>query len=68
MEHKELSDAQIEKLVEQAHILFGKTSIFEVFDLPSRQEVIQTLTEFYGPVDVGRVDRYIAILDKLRDP
>lgn len=55
-----------EMLVEQAHSLFGETSIFEVFDLPNRQEVIQTLTEFYGLVDVGKVDRYLSILDQLR--
>ena len=41
-------------LMEQAHGLFGETSIFEVFDLPNHQEVIQTLTEFFGPVDVAR--------------
>ena len=57
---------QIEMLVEQAHCLFGETSIFEVFDLPSHQEVIQTLTEFYGPVDMGKVDQYLTILDQLR--
>lgn len=45
---------QIEMLMEQAHGLFGETSIFEVFDLPNHQEVIQTLTEFFGPVDVAR--------------
>ncbi|KJR97314.1 MAG: hypothetical protein VR65_25720 [Desulfobulbaceae bacterium BRH_c16a] len=57
---------QIEMLVEQAHGLFGETSIFEVFDLPGHQEIIQTLTEFYRPVDVGKVDQYIAIINQLR--
>ena len=57
---------QIEKVVTQAHCLFGEPSIFEVFDLPSHQEVIQKLTEFYGPVGVGKVERYIDILDQLR--
>lgn len=61
----EMAD-QIEMLVEQAHRLFGKTSIFEVFDLPSHQGVIQMLTEFYGPVDAGKAYEYIFILDRLR--
>ena len=58
---------QIEMLVEQAHHLFGETSIFEVFDLSGRREVIRTLVEFYGPVDVGKVDRFLFILNQLRD-
>lgn len=58
---------QIEMLVEQAHHLFGETSIFEVFDLSDRQEVIRTLVEFYGPVNVEKVDQYLFILDQLRD-
>lgn len=57
---------QIEILVEQAHRIFGETSIFEVYDLPNRLEVISTLVEFYGPVDVEKVDQYLAILDQLR--
>ena len=58
---------QIEMLVDQAHRLFGRTSIFEVFDLSNRREVIRTLVEFYGPVDMGKVDRFLFILDQLRD-
>lgn len=58
---------QIEMLVEQAHCLFGESSIFEVFDLPSRREALRILVEFYGPVDVEKVDRYLFILDQLRD-
>ena len=60
------TDIQIEMLVEQAHRLFDKTSIFEVFDLPSRQEVINTLFELYGPVEVGRVDQYLEVLNRIR--
>jgi len=63
----EVASDQIEMLVEQAHRLFGKTSVYEVFDLSNRREAIRTLVEFYGPVDMGRVDRYLFILDQLRD-
>ena len=57
---------QIEIFVEQAHRLFGKTSVFEVIDLPTKQEAINLLVEFYGMVDVGKVDLYLLILDRLR--
>ena len=57
---------QIDFLVDQAHRLFGKTSVFEVIDLRDRQGAINTLVEIYGPVDVGKVDRYLSILDRLR--
>ncbi|NTW87754.1 MAG: hypothetical protein HGB26_01205 [Desulfobulbaceae bacterium] len=57
---------QIEMFVDQAHRLFDKTSILNVFDLPSHQEVIQVLTESYGLVDAGRAHEYIFILDRLR--
>lgn len=60
-------DTQIETLVDQARKLFTETSIFEVFDLPSRQEVINTLVEFYGLIDVRKIDRYLSILGQLRD-
>ncbi len=57
---------QIEFLVDQAHRLFGKTSIFEVIDLPTRQEANKVLVEAHGPVDEAKVDRYLSILDRLR--
>ena len=57
----------VEMLVEQAHRIFGETSIFEVYDMPSRLEVIRTLVEFYRPMDIEKVDQYLVILDQLRD-
>ena len=57
---------QIDFLIDRAHRLFGETSVFEVIDLPSREEVIATLISFYGPVDFAKVDRYLDILGRLR--
>ena len=62
-----LPDYQIELLVDQAHQLFDKTSIFEVFDMTDRREIIRTLVDFYGLVEVGKVDTYIRVLGQLRD-
>ena len=57
---------QIEFLVDRAHRLFGETSVFEVIVLPSREEIIISLISFYGPVDFGKVDRYLLVLGRLR--
>ena len=62
-----MTDDQIEAIVAQAHRLFGETSIFEVFDLEDRKEVLRTLVDFYGPVETGKVDKYMDIINKLRN-
>lgn len=66
MEHQEQTGVQIERLVGQADFLFGKTSIHEVINMTDRDEIIKTLSEFYGLVEVGKGDEYILILKKLR--
>jgi hypothetical protein len=57
---------QIDFLIDRAHRLFDKTSVFEVIDLSTRQEAVKVLREFYGQVDDEKVDRYLEILDRLR--
>ena len=58
---------QIELLIHEAHSLFGETSVFEVIDLPTRQEAAKWLVEYYGSAaDEGKVDLYLSILDRLR--
>jgi hypothetical protein len=61
-----MAEDRIEILVEQAHSLFDKTSVFEVFDLTDRNEIAGILADFYGPVEDEKVDRYFKILDQLR--
>lgn len=62
-----MTEEQVEALIEQAHGIFGKTSIYEVIDIEDQQTAISTLVEFYGPVDMDEVDRYLAILDQIRE-
>lgn len=47
--------------------MFDKTSIFEVFDMTDRRAIIQTLVDFYGSVDKEKVEKYLLILEQLRD-
>lgn len=55
-----------EKLVDEAHDLFGDYSIFEVFDL-DRPAAIEMMKELYGcDVDMEKVERYLDVLEKLR--
>ena len=58
-----MTEKEVEVLIEEAHRIFGKTSIYEVIDIEDREAAIATLVEFYGPVDDYDVDRYFAILD-----
>lgn len=56
----------LEKLVNDAHDLFGDYSIFEVIDL-NRPVANELMKEIYGPgVDQARVKRYFDVLGKLR--
>jgi len=61
----EIMTDQIEDLINQAHDIFNKSSIYEVFDLDNRKEAIEVLREFYDPLDMEKVEKYFAILDKL---
>ena len=55
-----------EKLINEAHDLFGDYSIFEVIDL-DRPAAIEMMKEMYGSgVDPGKVERYLDILERLK--
>ena len=55
-----------EKLINEAHDLFGDYSIFEVYDL-DRPEAIKTMKELYGSgVDLEKVGLYLDVLEILR--
>jgi len=56
---------QIEKLVDEAHKIFNKTSVFEVVDLdnnPARD----FLNEAYYNPGPEVIDRYLCVIEKLR--
>jgi len=57
---------KLEDLINQAHDIFGESSIYEVFDFDNREEAIEVLSEFYDPLDMEKVERYFAILDQIR--
>ena len=61
-----MDDDRVEALVIEAHQIFGMTSIYEVMDL-DRDTAIKTLAEFYGPADQDKIDKYLSILDELRE-
>lgn len=65
-ECKIMKEDPVKKLVEKAHKIFNKTSIYEVMDL-ERDDAIQALTEYYGPCDTEKLNKYFAILDQLRE-
>ena len=56
---------QLEDLIDQAHGIFGKSSIYEIFDL-DREEVIEVLFDYYGLLDMDKVERYFSILEQIR--
>jgi len=58
---------ELEELVDAAHDLFGDYSIYEVMDL-DRPAAIGRMVEMYGgSVDLGKMERYFAILDRIRE-
>ena len=61
-----MEEKQIEELVEKAHQIFSKTSIYEVMDL-DRDVAIMTLLDYYGPTDKDTVEKYLSILDQIRE-
>lgn len=64
--NKNKLDDKLEDLVNQAHDLFGESSIYEVMDLDDREEAIEVLSEYYAPLDMDKVERYFTILDQIR--
>ena len=56
---------QLEELIDAAHDLYGDYSIYEVMDL-DRSAAIERMVEMYGPADLERIERYFAVLDRIR--
>ncbi|KAB2891388.1 MAG: hypothetical protein F9K32_04495 [Desulfobulbaceae bacterium] len=55
-----------ERLINEAHDLFGDYSIFEVIDL-DRPAAIERMKEMYGnEVELAKVEEYLDILEKLK--
>jgi hypothetical protein len=61
-----MDDDKLEDLINQAHDIFGESSIYEVLDLDDREEAIEVLSEYYAPLDMDKVERYFTILDQIR--
>ena len=55
----------IDKLIEEAHTIYPKTSIYEVMDT-DRETAILRLSVYYGLPDMEKMERYFAILDEVR--
>jgi hypothetical protein len=60
-----MSTDKIEFLVDQAHKIFNRTSIYEVSDLLNRQAAIDFLNDRYSNPDPELINRYLAIVDQL---
>jgi len=58
---------EVEELVDAAHDLFGDYSIYEVLGLEDWPTAIERIMEMYGPVDIEKVERYFAVLDRIRE-
>jgi hypothetical protein len=58
--------ADIDKLIEEAHDIFPDTSIYEVMDV-DRDAAILRLSVYYGLPDMEKVERYLAILGEVRN-
>ena len=58
---------QLEELIDAAHDLYGEYSIYEVMDLEDRAAAITRMVEMYGPVDLGKMEMYFDILDRIRE-
>ena len=52
----------IDKLIEEAHTIYPKTSIYEVMDT-DRETAILRLSVYYGMPDMEKMERHFAILD-----
>lgn len=61
-----MTEDQIEKLIKQAHQIFGKNSIYDVMDL-DREEAIELLKKYYEQPTEQQLEKYFAILDIIRE-
>lgn len=61
-----MTEDQVEMLVLEAHRIFWKTSIFDVLDVEDRLSAMMTLVDLYGPTRKDDLERYLAILDRIR--
>lgn len=61
-----MTENQIEKLIKQAHQIFGKNSIYDVMDL-GREEAIELLKEYYEQPTEQQLEKYFTILDIIRE-
>lgn len=59
-------DPILESLISQAHDLFD-ISIFEVMDIDDRASAIMALADHFGPPPIVLIERYFAILNKIRE-
>ena len=57
---------QIEELVDAAHDLYGENSIYEVMDLDRSAAIARVVEMYGGSVDLGKMERYYAVLDQIR--
>ena len=60
-----MENDEVERLIEKAHEIFNKTSIYEVMDLEP-VTAIMTLVDYYGPTHKDNLNKYLSILDQLR--
>jgi hypothetical protein len=61
-----IANDPVENLIDVAYALFFESSVYEVIDL-DREMAVERLIYFYGPmIDIGKVDRYLAVVDELR--
>lgn len=56
---------EIDMLVNEAHAIFGATSVYEVIDSESKEEAIEFLNEVYGNPGSDIIDRYLDVTDRL---
>jgi hypothetical protein len=56
----------LEMLVNAAHDLYEEISIFEAMDASDRQTAIDNIIEYYGPQDMGKIEKYLTIIDKIK--
>jgi hypothetical protein len=60
-----MSTDKIEYLVDQAHKIFNRTSIYEVCDLLNRQAAVDFLNDQYSNPDPELINHYLALIDQL---
>jgi hypothetical protein len=56
---------RIYNLIEEAHDIFNKTSIYEVIDLVNEQAAKDFLKENYNNPDENSIDQYLGIVREI---